>query len=215
MLANGASQRQRLRLRLSIERLIADVVGRFIGRFLRRQCSGVALHHHEGVHATVTPARRQAHRTHVKALPLTGRESTMAFLALLMAAPWYRCGRDVLALREHKRLGLFDLDDILATGLMNLGCGVGIAVMCIECHLVRLEMGVRSQGAHHRNFTGFAALQGGVGQEGPGGMTDREDHGLLVPRGKRPSQHLPIDGDPAMMRTQLHLHANIPVDQCV
>jgi len=46
-------------------------------------------------------------------------------------------------------------------------------------------------------------------------MTDREDHGLLVPRGQRPSQHLPIYGDPIVMRTQLHLHAKMPVDQCV
>jgi len=46
-------------------------------------------------------------------------------------------------------------------------------------------------------------------------MTDREDHGLLVPRGQRPSQHLPIYGDPIVMRTQLHLHAKMPVAQCV
>jgi len=204
-----------LRLRIGIERLIADVVGRFTGRFLRRKSSGVSLHHHQGVHATVIPARRQAQRTPVKALPLTGRESTMTFLARIMAAQWYRCGRDVLALREPKRLVLFDLDDILATGLMHVCGGLGMAVMRLQCHLVRLQLGVRSQGAHHRNFPGFAALHWGVGQEGPGGMTDREDHGLLVPRGPRPSQHLPIYGDPVVRRTPLHLHAKMLVDQCV
>ena len=62
----------------------------------------------------------------------------MAFIARIMAAQWYRCGRDVLALREQKRLVLFDLDDILATGLMHLCGGLGIAVRRIQGHLVRL-----------------------------------------------------------------------------
>src|SRR5437870_8587411 len=86
MLANGASQRHRLRLRIGTERLIADGVGRFTGCVLRRKRDGGSRHHHQGVYATVTPARRQAHRTHVKALPLTSRESTMAFCARIMAA---------------------------------------------------------------------------------------------------------------------------------
>ena len=67
----------------------------------------------------------------------------MTFITLLMAAQWHRCGRDVLALREQKRWVRFDLDDLLATGLMNLCGGLGIAVMRIQCHLVRLQLGVR------------------------------------------------------------------------
>ena len=56
----------------------------------------------------------------------------MAFLALVMAAQGHRRGRYALALREQKRLVLFDLDDILATGLMHLCGGLGIAVMRIQ-----------------------------------------------------------------------------------
>src|SRR5258706_3451977 len=143
MLANGASQLHRLRVRIGTERLIADVVGRFTGCFLHRKREGVSLHRHQGVYATVTPARSQANRTHAKALPLTSSESTMAFLALIMAAQGHRRGRYALALREQKRLVLFDLNDILATGLMNLCRGGGIAVMRIQGHLVRLQLGVR------------------------------------------------------------------------
>jgi hypothetical protein len=134
MLANGASQLQRVRVRIGTERLIADIIGRFTRRFLRRKRHGLSLHHHQGVYATVTPAWSQAQRTHVKALPLTGRKATMAFIVLLMAAQGHRCGRYALALREQKRLVLFDLDDILATGLMNLGRRGGIAVMRIQGH---------------------------------------------------------------------------------
>lgn len=121
---------------------MADVVGRFTGRFLRRKRHGVSRHHHHGGYATVTPAWSQAQRTHVKALPLTGREATMAFLALIMAAQGHRRGRDALALCEQKRLVLFDLDDLLATGLMHLGRRGGIAVLGIPGHLARLQLGV-------------------------------------------------------------------------
>src|SRR6266446_2800436 len=93
-------------------------------------------------HAPVTPAWSQAQRTHVKALPLTGREATMPFLARIMAAQRHRRGRYTLALCEQKRLILFDLDDILATGLMNLGRRGGIAVMRIQGHFARLKLGV-------------------------------------------------------------------------
>ena len=67
----------------------------------------------------------------------------MAFLALRMAAQWHRCGRYLLALREQERLVAFDLDDLLATGLMNVCRGVGIAVMRLQGHLMRLQLGVR------------------------------------------------------------------------
>lgn len=215
MLAHGARQRQRLRLRIGIERVIADGVGCFTGRLLRRKREGVSLHHHEGVHATVAPTRRPVQRMHAKALSLPGGESTMTFLALRMAAQGHRRGRDVLALREQERLGVFDLDDLLATRLMNVGRGFGIAVMRIQGPLVRLQLGSLSHVAHHRNCTGFAALHGGVSQEGPGGMTDRKDYGLLVPRGQRPSQDLPIYGDPGVRCPPLHLHAKMLVDQRV
>jgi hypothetical protein len=65
----------------------------------------------------------------------------MTFIARIMAAQWRRSGREVLALLEQNRLVLFDLDDILATGLMNLGRGGGIAVMRIQRHFVRLQLG--------------------------------------------------------------------------
>ena len=67
----------------------------------------------------------------------------MAFIALIMAAQGHRRGRYALALCEQKRLVLFDLDDILATGLMNLGRRGGIAVMCIQGYFARLQPGVR------------------------------------------------------------------------
>ena len=67
----------------------------------------------------------------------------MAFFARIMAAQGHRRGRYALALREQKRLVLFDLDDLLATGLMHLCRGGGMAVMRIQGHLVRLQLGVR------------------------------------------------------------------------
>ena len=85
MLSNGTSQRHRLRLRVAAERLIADVVGGFRRRFLRRKPHGFSLHHSQGVQATVAPALCQPQRTHIEALPLTGGESPMAFLALSIA----------------------------------------------------------------------------------------------------------------------------------
>ena len=66
----------------------------------------------------------------------------MPFLARIMAAQRHRRGRYPLALCEQKRLILFDLDDLLATGLMNLGRRGGIAVMRIQGHFARLQLGV-------------------------------------------------------------------------
>ena len=143
VLANGASQLQRWRVRIGIERVIADGVGRFTGRFLRRKRYSVSRHHYQGVYATLTPAWSQAQRTYVKALSLTGREATMAFLALLMAPQGHRRGRYALALCEQKWLVLFDLDDLRATGLMNLRRRGGIAVMRIQGYFARLQLGVR------------------------------------------------------------------------
>ena len=139
----------------------------------------------------------------------------MPFLALLMTALGHCRGCDALALREQNRLILFDLDDIRATGLMNVGHGSGIAVLRIQRHWLRLPLCVLSQGPYHRNFTGVAALHRRVGQESAGTVTDREYHRWLVPRGKRASQHLPIYGRPVVSRMPLYLHANVLVDQRV
>ena len=100
----------------------------------------------------------------------------MAFLARIMAAQGHRRGRYALALREQNRLVLFDLDDLLATGLMHLGRGGGMAVMRLPGHFSRFSLGVLSQVVHPRNCTGFAALHRRLGQQGPGDMTDRSSH---------------------------------------
>jgi hypothetical protein len=65
----------------------------------------------------------------------------MACLALRLAAQWHRCGRDLLAWREQERLVAFDLDDLLATGLMPVCRGVGMAVRRLQGHFVRLPLG--------------------------------------------------------------------------
>jgi hypothetical protein len=85
MLSNGTCQLLRLPLWVASEPLITHVVSCFTGRPLLRKYRGLSLHHHEGLYATVTPANSQVQPTYVKALTLTGRESTMTFIALRMA----------------------------------------------------------------------------------------------------------------------------------
>src|SRR2546423_10113969 len=137
MLSNGTRQLLRLRLRVASEVLLAKIVSRFIGRFLLCKRQGLSLYHHEGVEATVAPTRSQVPPTHVKALPLPGRQSTMTFSALRVAAQGRCHRRKVLALLEQYRLGLFHLNAVLATGLMDLGRGGRITVMRIQRHFGR------------------------------------------------------------------------------
>src|SRR6266404_4750379 len=117
MLSNGTRQLLRLRLRVASEIVIAKIVSRFIGRFLLGKRQGLSLYHHEGVEATVAPTRGQVQPTHVKALPLPGRQSTMTFIALRVAAQGRCHHREVLALLEQYRLVLFHLNDVLTTAI--------------------------------------------------------------------------------------------------
>ncbi len=65
----------------------------------------------------------------------------MTFIALRVAAQGRCHHREVLALLEQYRLVLFHLNDVLTTGLMDLGRGGRITVMRIQRHFVRFQPG--------------------------------------------------------------------------
>jgi hypothetical protein len=90
--------------------LIAQVVSGFTGCLLLRKHLGLSLHHHEGLYATLTPTVSQVQPTYVKALTLTGCESTMTFIALCVATQRLSRDCEVLALLEQARLIRFDLN---------------------------------------------------------------------------------------------------------
>jgi hypothetical protein len=110
MRSNGTCQLLPLLLWVASEPLIAHVVSGFTGRLLLRKYLGLSLHHHEGLDATLTPTSSQVQPTDVKALSLTGRESTMTFIDLRVATQGLSRDCEVLALLEQARLIRFDLD---------------------------------------------------------------------------------------------------------